>query len=66
MGFVGYMFASIKKEELRKSLSMPEQYEILLVIALGKPKEKIDLRILNILVIIKTHIMFPGALLMRL
>ncbi len=35
------MFASIKKENLRKDLNISGQFEILLVIALGKPKEKV-------------------------
>ncbi|MHA1255891.1 MAG: nitroreductase family protein, partial [Promethearchaeota archaeon] len=32
---------SIKREKLRENLSIPEEYEILLVIALGKPAEKV-------------------------
>jgi nitroreductase len=35
----GCMFASIDKESIVKSLEIPARYEILLVIALGKPKE---------------------------
>jgi len=38
-GLGGCMFGSIDREGLRKSLNIPERYEILLVIALGKPKE---------------------------
>lgn len=38
-GLGGCMFASIDKEGLKHELQIPEQYEILLVIALGKPKE---------------------------
>ena len=37
------MLANIRKDVLRKSLTIPERYEILLVIALGKPGEKIVL-----------------------
>jgi nitroreductase len=39
----GCMIASIKRDELRKDLNIQEQYAILLVIAIGKPKEKIVL-----------------------
>jgi len=35
------MFGSIDRELLRENLSIPERYEILLVIALGRPKEKV-------------------------
>jgi nitroreductase len=35
----GCMFASIDKQNLVKALEIPDRYEILLVIALGKPKE---------------------------
>ncbi len=40
-GLGGCMIASIKKEGLRNALNIPLRYEILLVIALGKPKEKV-------------------------
>ncbi len=39
----GCMLANIKKDELRKSLAIPERFEILLVCAIGKPKEKVVL-----------------------
>jgi len=32
---------SIKREKLREALGIPDRYEILLVIAMGKPKEKV-------------------------
>lgn len=35
------MIASIKKEQLRYEFKIPDQYEILLVLALGKPVEKV-------------------------
>ncbi|MBN1405236.1 MAG: nitroreductase family protein [Candidatus Omnitrophica bacterium] len=37
----GCMISSVDKDLLRKKLSIPQQYEILLVIALGKPKEHV-------------------------
>jgi len=38
-GLGGCMIGSIKKDQLRELLHIPDQYEILLVLALGKPKE---------------------------
>jgi len=40
-GFGGCMIASIKKELLRNVLNIPEQYEILLILAMGKPVENV-------------------------
>ena len=37
----GCMIANINREGLRKALDIPQRYEILLVLALGKPKEKV-------------------------
>jgi nitroreductase len=37
----GCMIGSIEKDELRKVLDIPERYEILLVLALGEPAEKV-------------------------
>jgi nitroreductase len=42
-GLGGCMIANIRKEGLRKALKIPERYEILLVLALGAPKEKVVL-----------------------
>lgn len=42
-GFGGCMFGSIDKLGLIKSLNIPDKYEVLLVIALGKPKEEVVL-----------------------
>ena len=39
----GCMIGTLNKEGLRKDLDIPLQYEILLIIALGKPKEKVVL-----------------------
>jgi nitroreductase len=41
MGLGGCMVGSIERKNLREDLHIPDQYKILLVIALGKPKEKI-------------------------
>lgn len=42
-GLGGCMIASIKREELRKELALPEKFELLLVLALGKPVEHVIL-----------------------
>jgi nitroreductase len=41
MGLGGCMLGSIQKPPLREALSIPDRYEILLVVALGKPVEKV-------------------------
>ena len=40
-GLGGCMIASIQKEELKDKLKIPDSFEILLVLALGKPIEKV-------------------------
>lgn len=40
-GLGGCMIASIDRPPLREALKIPERYEILLVLALGKPKEQV-------------------------
>lgn len=40
-GLGGCMIGSVRRKELRQTLSIPEHLEILLVIALGKPKETV-------------------------
>lgn len=42
-GLGGCMIGAIDREGLRNSLNIPNRFEILLVIALGKPKEKVVL-----------------------
>jgi nitroreductase len=42
-GLGGCMIQSIKREELRNNLGLPERYEILLILALGTPVENIIL-----------------------
>jgi nitroreductase len=46
-GFGGCMLGAIEREDLRRLLNIPARYEIPLVIALGKPKEKIILETMN-------------------
>lgn len=41
MGLGGCMLGNIRRDRLRSILKIPEQYEILLVIALGVPKEQV-------------------------
>ena len=43
MGLGGCIIASVKKEKLRALLEIPMQYDVLLVLALGKPVEKVVL-----------------------
>jgi nitroreductase len=40
-GLGGCIIASIRKDDLRQALLIPPRYEILLVLALGKPKEEV-------------------------
>ena len=42
-GFGGIMLATVKKDVVRADLDIDEKYEILLVVALGKPKEIVQL-----------------------
>jgi len=41
--FGGCIIASVNREKLRNELSIPDQYDIIQVIALGKPKETVVL-----------------------
>ncbi len=40
-GLGGCIIASVQREELRQALQIPTRYEILMVLALGKPREKV-------------------------
>ena len=42
-GLGGCIIASVKKEKLKTSMDIPAQYDVLLVLALGKPVEKVVL-----------------------
>ncbi len=46
-GYGGCMFASYDKKNLMEKLSIPERYDILMVIALGKPKEVVVIDDIN-------------------
>jgi len=48
MGLGGCLIGSIKRNVLRKVLFIPDQYEILLVIALGKPAEQVEIDELSV------------------
>lgn len=43
LGFGGCMIGSVNKEKLRSAINIPEQFEVIQVIALGKPKEVVVL-----------------------
>ncbi len=42
-GWGGCMIGSVQRDPLRRALALPERYEILLVLALGKPAETVVL-----------------------
>ena len=42
-GYGGCMIAAVQRQALSKALNIPPRYEILLAIALGKPREKVAL-----------------------
>ncbi|MFC1897143.1 nitroreductase family protein [Chloroflexota bacterium] len=46
-GLGGCMHGSAKKDELSKALGIPPRYEILLVLSLGKPREKVVIETLK-------------------
>ena len=46
-GLGGCIIGSIRREKLRQALQIPDRYEILLVLALGKPKEKVVIETLG-------------------
>jgi len=47
LGYGGCMIGSIDRVSLRKQLEIPDRFEIPLVIALGKPREKVVIEILG-------------------
>jgi len=46
-GLGGCIIGTIQRDELRKVLDIPSRYEILLVLALGKPKETVVVETVN-------------------
>ncbi|MHC4361349.1 MAG: nitroreductase family protein, partial [Planctomycetota bacterium] len=46
-GLGGCMLSAVNREGLREALDIPSRYEILLVLALGKPKEKVVIEPVN-------------------
>jgi nitroreductase len=42
-GYGGCMIGSVNRDALREKLSIPEQYDVLLVLAMGKPVERVVL-----------------------
>ncbi|MBF0227077.1 MAG: nitroreductase family protein [Desulfobacterales bacterium] len=40
-GLAGCMIGAIERENLKKNLNIPDEYEILIVIAIGRPREEI-------------------------
>jgi nitroreductase len=46
-GLGGCMISSVKKDDLIEQLGIPENFEILLVLALGKPVEKVVIENIN-------------------
>ncbi len=46
-GLGGCIFASIRRDALRRDLNIPEYLDILLVIALGKPKEEVRIEAIS-------------------
>jgi len=46
-GLGGLMHIGVRREELSKAIGIPPRYEILLVLSLGKPKEKVVIETLE-------------------
>lgn len=46
-GLGGCMIGSVKRKELKEALDIPDRYEILLVLALGKPAEQVKIEALK-------------------
>ncbi|MBN2388660.1 MAG: nitroreductase family protein [Anaerolineales bacterium] len=47
-GLGGCIIASVKKEELGQTLAIPDHFEVLLVLALGVPKETVEIEPLGL------------------
>jgi len=46
-GLGGCIIGAVEREKLREALEIPDRFEILIVLALGKPKEKVVLEVLE-------------------
>lgn len=46
-GLAGCMIGAINRRKLRKILNIPPKYKILLVLAIGKPKEKVKVEVVD-------------------
>ena len=46
-GLGGCMLASVKREQLRKKLAIPDSCETVLVVALGRPKEEVVIEVVD-------------------
>ncbi|MFH1581397.1 MAG: nitroreductase family protein [Pseudomonadota bacterium] len=46
-GLAGCMIGAINRRKLRKILNIPPRYKILLVLAIGKPKEKVKIEVVD-------------------
>lgn len=46
-GLGGCMIGTVQRQKLHKALDIPSRYEILLVLALGKPKEQVEIEALD-------------------
>lgn len=47
-GLGGCMISSVKRQELVQALGIPSRYEVLLVLALGKPKETVSIEAVGV------------------
>ncbi|MBU4345300.1 MAG: nitroreductase family protein [Proteobacteria bacterium] len=46
-GLAGCMIGAVNRRKLRKILNIPPKYKILLVLAIGKPKEKVKIEVVD-------------------
>lgn len=46
-GLAGCMIGAVNRRKLRKILNIPPKYKILLVLAIGKPKEKVKVEVVD-------------------
>ena len=46
-GLGGCIFGSVKRDKLKQLLAIPAELDIILVIAIGKPKEKVIIEVVK-------------------